>query len=224
MTPEENSNPMSGTDYEDNIQAVLQANGFEASKVSKKHGDGGVDIFASTTFKGETFTYNIQCKYYNKTLGKQPIQEVYTGTQYYCNGATPVVFTNNYITVEAREYAKQLGVEIFSQYELQLIKAYIDSKGKDPNKPNLTGIAGILFARMIRNNDFMEQVVKQIHHDRNPEVPENRNELKLQIVSDFDQALEFEKEASKLELQASERRQKAMEIQKRAIIRNIDYG
>ena len=70
----------------------------------------------------------------------------------------------------------------------------------------------------------MKENYKATKKENNPDVPENKNELKLQIINDFDEAKEMEKEASRLEQRASDFRIKAMDLQKAAIIRNLDYG
>ena len=51
----------------------------------------------------------------------------------------------------------------------------------------------------------------------------NQRELKLQIMSDFDEAKELSKEAGRLQLRAAQYQERALEIQKRALLRNIGY-
>jgi len=47
--------------------------------------------------------------------------------------------------------------------------------------------------------------------------------MKLQIISDFDEAKELSKEAGRLQLRASQYQERALEIQKRAFLRNLTY-
>ena len=89
-----------GTDFENKIVEFLSKYGFMAQKTGSN--DGGIDIVATSDTVPTKYTFNIQCKYFNRPLGKAPIQEVYSGTHYYDNGATPVVITNNRVTAEAR--------------------------------------------------------------------------------------------------------------------------
>ena len=78
-----------GTDFENKIVDFLSKYGFMAQKTGSN--DGGIDIVATSDTVPTKYTFNIQCKYFNRPLGKAPIQEVYSGTHYYDNGATPVV-------------------------------------------------------------------------------------------------------------------------------------
>lgn len=116
----------SGVSYEDAVVAFLNEHGFQAHKTGKS--DGGIDIVAVSITKPQSYTFNIQCKYYNKPLGKAPIQEVYSGTQYYGNGGKPVVVTNNRMTADARVYAKRLGVEVIAEAEWKEIMQVSDTR------------------------------------------------------------------------------------------------
>lgn len=206
----------SGEQFERSIIHSLQNVGLTASKFTDEDGDHGIDIIASISLFGETLIYNIQCKYYNKTVGKIAVQEVYAGTHYICNGGIPVVMTSNYVTSAARKYAKRLGVEIISREEFEQINS----------KSGIvyTGLQGILAAKVKHDADYLKENYKATKKENNPDVPENKNELKLQIINDFDEAKEMEKEASRLEQRVSDFRIKAMDLQKAAIIRNLDYG
>ena len=55
-------------------------------------------------------------------MGMKPIQEAFTGCHYFGNDGTPVVITNNRVTVEARQYARKLGVEVIGKPELEEIR------------------------------------------------------------------------------------------------------
>lgn len=104
-----------GVDFENRIVDVFRLLGFKATKTGSN--DGGIDIIVEGTVEDTLRKFYIQCKFYNRPLGKSPIQEVYSGTHYYGNDGTPVVITNNHVTVEARLYANKLGVEIISDTE-----------------------------------------------------------------------------------------------------------
>ena len=83
----------SGMDYELWVVNLLKCAGFNCKRTGKD--DNGVDIIAEISINETTLYFYIQCKYYNKTLGKAPIQEVYTGCRYYGNKGYPIVITNN---------------------------------------------------------------------------------------------------------------------------------
>ena len=96
------------------------------------------------------FEANIQCKYFNTPLGKHPIQEVYAGTNYYGGNGKPVVITNNKVTVDARVYAKRLGVEIIADAEwVELKQVFKARKLINPNPHK--GMLGIILARVCNN-------------------------------------------------------------------------
>ena len=71
----------SGHDFELWVQRLLIHTGFDAKLTGGN--DYGVDIMATTTVNGKEYKYYIQCKYYNRTVGRTPIQEAYTGCQYF---------------------------------------------------------------------------------------------------------------------------------------------
>lgn len=55
------------------------------------------------------------------------------------------------------------------------------------------------------------------------EKAKNKQEMKLQIISEFGEAKELSKEAGRLQLRASQHQERAREIQKRALLRNLTY-
>lgn len=103
-------NCKSGTDYELWVLNLLILVGIKARRTGKD--DNGVDIVAEVAIGETLYKFYIQCKFHNKTIGKEPIQEVFTGCSYYGNDGYSVVITNNYMTADAEKYAKALGVEI----------------------------------------------------------------------------------------------------------------
>lgn len=206
----------SGVSYEDAVVAFLNEHGFQAYKTGKS--DGGIDIVAVSTTKPQSYTFNIQCKYYNKPLGKAPIQEVYSGTQYYGNGGKPVVVTNNRMTADARVYAKRLGVEVIAEAEWKEIMQVSDTRkiiNPNPHK----GLMGIIIANITRNREYLIAAVEDI-----PNPPTDKEQLKLELVNKFDEAEEYVKEASYYQQRAAEYQQRALTLQKEALLRNLEYG
>ena len=133
----------SGIDFENTVVKFLRCLAFEANRTGKD--DGGIDIVATTSILSTKYTFYIQCKYFNTPLGKHPIQEVYAGTNYYGGNGKPVVITNNKVTVDARVYAKRLGVEIIADAEwVELKQVFKARKLINPNPHK--GMLGIILA------------------------------------------------------------------------------
>lgn len=208
----------SGIDFENWVKDLMTNLGFKADRVGKN--DGGVDVVATETRFGMKYTFYIQCKYYNKPLGKAPIQEIFAGAARLENKGDPVVITNNSVSVEARIYANELGVEIISAPEWDEFEQII--KDKKVDNPNIhRGLFGFMIASYLNDYEYLKEVLR---YDTDEEKFKSKRDLKLQVISDFDAAEEYVKEAAYLQQKASQYQQKALEIQKRAFIRNINYG
>lgn len=112
-----NQNFGSGHVFELEIRNLLRAHGLSATTTGND--DRGVDIVAEADLGTRNVKFYIQCKYHNKAIGLEAIQEVYTGTSLRGNDGYPVVITNNRVTYEARKCAVKLGVEIIADREWQ---------------------------------------------------------------------------------------------------------
>lgn len=114
-----------GLRFQNAVEDMLKALGFTVQQFSTN--DNGVDLFADIiqNINGEQVKkrFYIQCKYWNKAVGKSAICEVFTGSYYYKNAGSPAVVTNNRVTKAARDYAKALGVEIIADKEWREIKS-----------------------------------------------------------------------------------------------------
>lgn len=208
-----------GTDFENKTLDFLRLAGLTAKKTGGAN-DGGIDIVASANIQGVEYSYYIQCKYYNKPLGKNPIQEAYSGAAFYDNIGKPVVITNNEVTFNARIYAKKLGVEIIADFEWEEIKETCISKKA---KSQHTGLMGIIISNAIKCPEYaMQAVVTEIK----PIVPDlsDKSKYRLQLQSDFDMAEEYLKEEERLQQKALKYRRMALERQKKAILASLDYG
>ena len=168
--------------------------------------------------KNTTKRFYIQCKYYNKPLGKGPIQEIFAGTAHHKDYGEPVVITNNYVTFEARRYAKDLAVEIIAAPEWEEFKR-INIEGRVDNPNQHTGLFGLMIAVLLKDKDYFDKVITSAEGEK----IKNKNELKLQIISEFDEAEECVKEAAYLQQKAAQFQQRALNIQKRALLRNLTY-
>ena len=113
------SDCLTGADVENTVRNLLVNLGFDAHLTGKE--DRGIDIIASKTVDGKAYKFYIRCKFWNTTVGMEPIQEAFTDCYYFGNEGTPVVITNNRVTVEARQYARKLGVEITGKAEFEEI-------------------------------------------------------------------------------------------------------
>lgn len=151
-------NCYSGTDFEDNVVEFLQHLHFKANRIRKN--DGGVDIIASICIQNTDYKFFIQCKYYNRTLTKTPVQEVFAGSHYYDNAGYPVVITNNRMTYEARRYAKKLGVEVIADIEWEEIRAAY--KTKIINSPyQRKGLLGMILAYFGNDQAYFQAAVSR---------------------------------------------------------------
>lgn len=205
-----------GIDFENAVVDFLRKIGFHAQRVKKN--DGGVDITASIQCGTVKKEFCIQCKYYNQPLGKHPIQEINTGVDYYKlkGKVTPVVITNNRVTAEARVYAKEVGVEILADAEWKEIRTVIGTK-KIINEH--IGLLGIILAHIVRDKDYLRHSL-----GKTKEISRTKEQLKLEIINDFDAATIYVQEAARLQQEASKYQQKALKLQKEAFLRNLDYG
>lgn len=96
-------NKEKGVKFEKLCAGLLQQYGFQDVRLTKDSNDDGADIIA--TWGG--IKYAIQCKFWDKNVGKHAVQEVYGSLPIYgCQ--TGVVMTNSYFTKEAMSFAKKL--------------------------------------------------------------------------------------------------------------------
>lgn len=203
-----------GIDYENKVVSMLLGLGFKAQRVGKN--DNGVDIFASKFINKTEYKFNIQCKYYNTPLGKAPIQQVFTGTSYYNNGGIPVVITNNSVTYEARIYAKELGVEIIGDIEKEEMRQVI--KTKTLINRNQGKLLSIMYAIIIHDKTLIPDIQSK------ESKRSNKEELIKEITSKYDMAEEMSREAARLSLEAANKTQESLRLQKEAMLMNLEYG
>ena len=115
-----NIDSMSGQEFEKYCASLLSSYGFVNIEITKGSGDQGVDI----TGYINNVKCAIQCKRHSKKLSNKPIQEVFTGKNYY-NCQSAIVITNNYFTNGAIELAETNDVTLWDRDNLlQLINLY----------------------------------------------------------------------------------------------------
>lgn len=207
---------MTGTEFEEWVATVLRKFNFKVAMTGKN--DYGVDIVATGVIKGKEHIFNIQCKYWNTTLGNKPIQEVYAGSRFHENGGHPVVLTNNRFTVEARTYALRLGVELISGDDLRLIRECLRTKEKPYYQKK--GLLGILIGAAIQDPAYVSKAVKK----EKIVLPDTKEKLIEATKTDFEQAEEYIKESAALQQKSAIYQQKAIQLQKEAMLRNLEYG
>lgn len=116
---------MEGHDFEQFCAELLERCRYQNIHVTKGSGDQGVDIIAIK----HGIRYAFQCKRYSSKLGNAPVQEVYTGKQFYlCQ--VGVVITNSYFTQGAEDAARRVGVELWDRDTLIRKMGYRESVGQ----------------------------------------------------------------------------------------------
>lgn len=207
-----------GKDFEYRTVDFLRMAGFIANKTGAN--DGGIDIVAKMNIQNCEYQFYIQCKFYNRPLGKAPIQEAFTGTHFYGNAGKPVVITNNEVTFNARMYAKRIGVEIIADAEWEEIKeACISKKARNQH----SGLMGIIISSAIKSPEYAKQAVMTEAKHIAQEL-DAMQKYKLQLQTDFDVAEECLKEAERLQLRSMKYQRLAFERQKKAVLANLEHG
>ena len=211
---------LSGTDYEERISYLLVEYGFTTIRTGKD--DKGVDIIAETDLNGKHLKYYIQCKYWNTTLGLAPIQEVFTGANLRGNNGSPVVITNNNVTVEARNVANRIGVEIIARPEWNDFSSIIEAGKITRNFKTYTGLLGVMIGKELKEPEIIEKALenKNISFSKNDTI----DQLVDSVNHDFSEAIEYTREAARLQQQAADCTEKALSLQREALIRNLEYA
>lgn len=71
-------NCYTGTDFENLMVQFLGEHGFRAKKTGSN--DGGIDIIATSITRPIKYSFNIQCKFFNKPLSKAPTPPFWLAT------------------------------------------------------------------------------------------------------------------------------------------------
>lgn len=208
-----------GTDFENWVQGVLTAFRFDAKRTGGN--DNGVDIIATTTIGQKEYKYYIQCKFHNRPVGKTPIQEVYTGCQYFGGDGYPVVITNNRMSSGTKAFANKMGVELIT--ELDFNELEISNRQRKIINQSHTGLMGIILARMFHDNDYGKRAIK-VYDKKHIEVEEitDKERLRQELINNFDQANILMQEFAELQLKAAACQQQAMALQKEALLKNLN--
>lgn len=225
------TNPVEkGLRFEKAVEAMLKEHGLRAWRTNEanesdparyKAGfDGGVDIIAvfdSKIHGYRDYCFFIQCKCHKEDLTKSAISEVYAG-MHVRKGTTkssiPVVIATSNASQETRQFAKDLGVELFLKNENDIIE---NAKAGMPIPYADYGHLVRVLLYNITKDDIWIKTLPDIGFD----IPELSMKQKMidNANADFDQAQSFTDKAWELERRAQENRQKALDIQKATVFR-----
>lgn len=114
-------NRLSGYDFEYFCSNMLKSIGFKDVHVTQSSNDSGVDITAVK----DSVTYAVQCKCYNSNVGRDAVQEVYSGMNEY-QKMVSLVITNSHFTDQAKETARKNKVILWDRKELKRILLELD--------------------------------------------------------------------------------------------------
>ncbi|MCM1128036.1 MAG: restriction endonuclease [Lachnospiraceae bacterium] len=210
-------NCTTGHDFERWFQGILNIFCFSANLTGGN--DNGVDIIATKALKSKIYKFYIQCKFHNRVLGKEAIQQVYAGYHYFGGDGYPVVVTNNRMTHEAQLYARKLGVEIIAESQLKELDNLYSTKKliNDQHK----GLMGIMVGCITENLDLALRAVKVYETDSERPQISTKEQLKNEIINQFDEASLCMQESVELQMKAGMYHQKALALQKEALLRNL---
>ena len=108
-------NTLSGVEFENLCQQLLQKMGFE-TETTKASGDGGIDIIARCSkplLKGK---YIIQCKRYAGSVGEPIIRDLY-GVVMSERANKGILMTTGYFTPSAISFAEDKNLELVDGIE-----------------------------------------------------------------------------------------------------------
>lgn len=208
----------SGTDYEIWVMTLLEKSGLKAHRTGKD--DNGVDMIAMIEIDGTHHKYYIQCKFYNRPVGKAPVQEVYAGCNYYGNDGIPVVITNNRMTSEAVKYANRLGVEIISQYEFNELYHMVQQNLNVSIMGEKCGLLGVIIGHHFNDNEY---IIRAVNGKKQAVENERKTDYEQEINQIFDEAEQLMKESAEMQMLSNLKMKKAMELQRTALIKHINY-
>ena len=186
--------------------------------------DAGVDIIAtfSSTVSGiRDYAFYIQCKCHETDLEKSAISEVYAGRALRkadIPSCIPVVISTCNATEETRQYAKDLGVELFLNEESNLVK---NAKAGIPVEYSAS--YGYLLRVLLYDVTGDDIWIKTIPVTNTCIPSRSSKDLMMQEAeADFNQAQSLINRAIALERSVNELRQKSIDIQKAVAFRVIN--
>jgi hypothetical protein len=121
-----NLQELSGVDFEKLIAALLARMGF-LTEMTRTSGDGGIDIVAKLDKPVIGGRFLVQCKRYapGNLVGAPTVRDFY-GAVTADRGMKGILITTSDFTVQAREFAQRVGVELIP---LGLLKSLLSENG-----------------------------------------------------------------------------------------------
>lgn len=220
-----------GKAYEEHVVELLQSYGMKAFRTNRKNDtdikrygdgfDGGVDIIANFSINlpnkaCKDLYFYIQCKDHKNDLTKTAVQEVYTGMHVRkanMDNCIPVVFCSSGAPQEVRQYAYDLGVELFLQEHQKIISDAIHNK-KVPYD-NYGMFMRTLLYHATKDECWIQTIP---NHISTKDTVSRLNQLLTATELDFNAAQSQLDTASLYEQKAREARQKALDISKQAAL------
>jgi restriction system protein len=127
-TPDDETEQMSGTEFEDYVARIARSCGVPVIMTAIT-GDWGVDIIVGT----RPNRLAIQCKRQSRPVGSSAVQEVVAGAPMHACITTMVV-SNHEFTPAARKLAELHGCELVGRAELPRLRSAI-RRLTDPSEP-----------------------------------------------------------------------------------------
>ena len=126
---------LTGTQFEEFVVQLLNANGYSDSYVTGKAGDQGGDV--KTTYGDETII--IQAKNYSidKKVRNNAVQQVHASIPWY-DADRGIVITNTYFSASAKEIASVLNITLWDRtIVIHMLNIYNDSQIDKSNSEEL---------------------------------------------------------------------------------------
>lgn len=118
---------LDGYDFEYLISALYNEMGYQ-TEVTKRSGDGGVDVKAEKESIGEKEKLLIQCKRYTDPVGQPAIRDLY-GASSDAKANKGVLVTTSNFTKPAKEFASRNNIELINGKEVnELLNTHFGTK------------------------------------------------------------------------------------------------
>jgi tetratricopeptide (TPR) repeat protein len=117
-----------GLAFEEKCLRLVRAMGFQA-KTTKRSGDGGIDIVATSTQPLLAGEYVIQCKDWSAPVGVSPVRDLY-GVVVGTRANKGILMSGSTFTKPAKDFAQGKQLELIDGEELEkLYQTHVDSLG-----------------------------------------------------------------------------------------------
>ena len=123
-----NLNGLSGVEFEEFITQLLRSMGFQ-TQLTKASGDGGIDIVATLDKPVIGGRYLFQCKRLGPgtLVGAPTVREFYGAVTADRKARKGILITNSGFSVQAKEFASEVGIELIDGQRLGILVAEYDN-------------------------------------------------------------------------------------------------